>query len=91
MWMSTDFGEDGIKPVNTCSLQQIVTETSLTMDSLQTMGIALDRRNAYRYLQELKNRDRTPEKQLIAEALEKGERWQVCNRNGRSLLWERVG
>ncbi|WP_019498337.1 hypothetical protein [Pseudanabaena sp. PCC 6802] len=38
-----------------------------------------------------KRHDRTPEEQLIAEALEKGERWQVCNRNGRSLMWERVG
>jgi formylglycine-generating enzyme required for sulfatase activity/O-acetyl-ADP-ribose deacetylase (regulator of RNase III) len=55
MWMSTDFGEDGINPVNTCSLQQIVKETELAMDILQTMGIALDRQNALRYLQELNN------------------------------------
>jgi hypothetical protein len=34
--------------------------------------------------------DRTTEEQLIAEALEKGQRWQVCDRSGRSLLWERV-
>ncbi len=38
-----------------------------------------------------KRHDRTPEEQLIAEASEKGQHWQVCERNGRSLLWERVG
>jgi hypothetical protein len=33
---------------------------------------------------------RTPEKQLIAEALEKGQHWQVCDRNGRMLLWKQI-
>ncbi|NJM27954.1 MAG: hypothetical protein HC856_06480 [Pseudanabaena sp. RU_4_16] len=34
---------------------------------------------------------RTPEEQLISEALLAGQHWQVCDLNGRSLLWERVG
>jgi hypothetical protein len=37
-----------------------------------------------------KKHDRTTDEQLIAEALEKGAHWRVCDRNGRSLLWERV-
>jgi hypothetical protein len=37
-----------------------------------------------------KRNDRTTEEQLISEALEKGQHWQVCDRSGRSLLWERV-
>jgi hypothetical protein len=37
-----------------------------------------------------KRNDHTKEEQLIAEALEKGQHWQVCDLKGRSLLWERV-
>lgn len=37
-----------------------------------------------------KRNDRTNEEQLIAEALEKGQHWQVYERLGRSLLWEQT-
>jgi hypothetical protein len=37
-----------------------------------------------------KRNDRTPENQLIAEALAKGQHWRVSDRNGRSLFWEQV-
>lgn len=37
-----------------------------------------------------KRHKRTTDEQLISEAWEKGERWQVCDRNGRSLLWEQT-
>lgn len=35
--------------------------------------------------------NRSPDQQLIAEALEQGQHWQVCDRNGRQRIWEQVG
>ncbi len=90
MWMSTDFGEDGINRMNTCSLQQIVTETALAMDILQTMGIALDRQNALRYLQELNNGLSNPQLENITDRFLSDNYQQLFNRqpatSGRSLL-----
>lgn len=38
-----------------------------------------------------KRSSRTNDEQLISEALEKGQHWQVCDRKGKVMFWERVG